>query len=78
MSTITMEQRKEIIKEAEALIRQGKKEEGYALIRRKTPMDPMMANDYKIWFKMSPREMLARGYNLDDAVEVYGERWLDE
>ena len=77
MSTITMERRREIIKEAEALIREGKKQQGYDLIISKTPMNPVMANDFKRFMGRSPKEMLMKGYNLDDAVEAYGEKWLE-
>ncbi len=77
MSTITMERRREIIREAEALIKQGRKQEGRDLVLRLTPMNPVLANDFKRWLKVSPKQMLDEGFNLDDAVAVYGEQWLE-
>lgn len=77
VSTMSMERRREIVKEAEILMKQGRKEEGYDLIHRLIPMNPMLANDFKHWLKISPKKMLAEGYNLDDAVAAYGEQWLE-
>lgn len=71
---MTIERKREIVKEAGSLIKQGKKREGYDMINRLIPMSPMMADDFKRFMGLD--FMRECGFNLDDAVEAYGEEWL--
>ena len=77
VSTMSMERRREIVKEADILMKQGRKEEGYDLIHRLIRMFPMLYNDFYHWLKISPKYMLSECYNIDDAVAAYGEQWLE-
>ena len=73
VSTMPLEERKRIFRKAKELESQGLMEEGDRLMMT-IPIRPELADGFKKLIGME--RLRAIGFNLADAVKMYGEGWL--
>ena len=74
VSTMSDEEMDRIMDEADALDERGEKEAANSL-RRKIPVNPILADGMKR--TLGIQKMKDWGYNLNDAVKLFGEGWLN-
>ena len=74
VSTMSDEEMDRIMDEADALDERGEKEAATCL-RKTIPMNPILADGMKR--VLGIQKMKDWGYNLNDAVKLFGEGWLN-
>ena len=74
VSTMSNEEKSRIIDEADLLEERGEKEAAHRLMNT-IPMNPILADGMKR--TLGIQKMKDWGYNLNDAVKLFGEGWLN-
>ena len=74
VSTMSDEDKDRIMDEADLLDERGEKEAADTL-KRKIPVNPILADGMK--HVLGLQRMREWGYNLNDAVKLFGEGWLN-
>ena len=72
-SSMSMEETRDILSQAQELRRAGKKKEAMEMAKR-IPIDPEYAEDLK---RLEGLKFLIDGFNLTDAVAKFGKEWLN-